>query len=140
MLSYRLVFSSVLTTLWAWKRNFSLLYIQGLFFHQDWRARYLICLTPTITFLCFYFTVTVSAAANDIGTDHPLSSPICFVTYHLLWLLEEIWPSFQTTIQKAPFLPGKPTIPSTMCVASAITITKKQTKRFLNGLKYFTLG
>lgn len=94
MLSYRLVFSSVLTTLWAWKRNFSLLYIQGLFFHQDCRARYLISLTPTITFLCFYFTVTVSAAPNDIATDHPLSSPIWFVTYHLLWLLEEIWPSF----------------------------------------------
>lgn len=46
---------------------------------------------PTITLLCFYLTVTESAAPNDIATDHPLSSP---VTYHLLWLLEEIWPFF----------------------------------------------
>ena len=75
------------------KELLSAVYIRAVF-HQDCRARYLISLTPTITFLCFYFTVTVSAAPNDIATDHPLSSPIWFVTYHLLWLLEEIWPSF----------------------------------------------
>ena len=73
MLWYRLVFSLVLTTLRAWTRNFSLLHIQGCSsrLQSYW---YLISLVETITFLCFYFTVTASATPNNIATDHPLSS------------------------------------------------------------------